>query len=375
MSQSKNYMPMKSLVVKVLLWIVIVNVFAFVTLNRFNLNADTSYRWISPEQFPSMQSFDFVNMHNHWDSYWYLDIIQNGYYLKSDNTLSNVVFFPLYPMLMKVVGMVLFGNFILAGWIISSVALVFACIFLYKIVDEFHPGIDPELPVLLMLVFPTAFFLNVVYTESLFLLLTTGCFYYTLKQQFWKAGMFALFGSLTHSNGVFLALPIFWETVRIYSWKSLFTWRILPMTLAPLGMISFLAFDYIKFQDPLLFFKIESAWGRSFSINYDHFSLFSHPSIVNMCIDIFFATLIIMAVVLVYQRLSKMYAVFMLLTVFAALSSGTLMSIGRYSLVLFPLFILLATIKNKTVLHAWIFGSALFLAMDITLFVSNYWAG
>ena len=94
-----------------------------------------------------------------------------------------------------------------------------------------------------------------------------------------------------------------------------------------------------------------------------------------MGIDIFFTALIITTIVLVYQRLSKMYAVFMSLTVFAALSSGTLMSIGRYSLVLFPLFILLATIKNKTVLQAWIFGSALLLAMDVTLFVSNYWAG
>ncbi len=366
---------MKSLVIKVVVWIAIVNIFAFVALNRFNLNADTAYRWISPSQFPAVQSFDFVNMHNRWDSYWYLDIIQNGYYLKQDNTLSNVVFFPLYPMLMKLVGTILFGHFILAGWLISSVSLVLACTYLYRIIREFHPDIDPELPVLLMLVFPTAFFLNVVYTEALFLLLTTGCFYYTLRRQFWHAGAFALFGALTHSNGVFLALPIFWETVQLHGWKSLFTQRIFPMALAPIGMISFLAFDYFKFHDPLLFFKIESAWGRSFSINYDHFSLFSHPSIINMGIDIVFTILIITAVVLVYQRLSRMYAVFMSLTVFAALSSGTLMSIGRYSLALFPLFILLATIKNKTVLQAWIFGSALFLAMDITLFVTNYWAG
>jgi Gpi18-like mannosyltransferase len=359
----------------VLLWIVIVNVFAFVALNRFNLNPDTSYKWITPDQFPSMQSFDFVNMHNRWDSYWYLDIIQNGYYLKQDNTLSNVVFFPLYPTLMKIVGTIFLGNFILAGWLISSVSLVLACAFLYRIVCEFHPDVDPELPVLLMLVFPTAFFLNVVYTEALFLFLTTGCFYYTLKRKFWYAGFFALFGALTHSNGVFLALPILWETVRLYEWKALFTWRLLPVALAPLGMAAFLVFDYVKFHDLMLFFKIESAWGRSFSINYDHFSLFSHPSIINMGIDIVFTILIITAVVLVYHRLSRMYAVFMSLTVFAALSSGTLMSIGRYSLVLFPLFILLATIKNKTVLQAWIFGSALFLAMDITLFVSNYWAG
>jgi hypothetical protein len=51
------------------------------------------------------------------------------------------------------------------------------------------------------------------------------------------------------------------------------------------------------------------------------------------------------------------------------------MSVGRYSLVMFPLFILLATVKNETVRYAWMFASTLFLALDIILFVNNYWAG
>ncbi len=351
------------------------NAFGFLAMNRFNLTPDTAYKWISPKNFPTEQSWDFVNMHNRWDSYWYLDIVQHGYYLKTDNTLANIVFFPLYPTLMKIVGAVLLGNFVLAGWLLSSVFLVLGSVYFYRLVKEFHPSIDPELPLLIMLVFPTAFFLNVVYTEALFFFLSVSCFYYVFRQQFWKAGGIALLGALTHSNGVFLALPIFWETVRLHGWKSLFTMRLFPMALAPLGSFAFLSYHYFKFGDFFLFFQIESAWGRSFSLNWDHFSLFSHPSIVNMCIDIAFAVLIITALVLVYRNISKLYAVFMSLTVISAITSGTLMSMGRYSLVLFPLFILLATIKNRTVLQGWIFGSALLLAMDIVLWVNNYWAG
>jgi len=121
--------------------------------------------------------------------------------------------------------------------------------------------------------------------------------------------------------------------------------------------------------------NIQSNWGRSFSINWEHFSFFSHPSIANMGIDVFLAIFIISAVVVVYRKLSPLYAIFMSTTLIAAFTSGTLMSVGRYSLVMFPLFILLASIRNKTIQFAWIFASTLFLALDIILFVNNYWAG
>lgn len=366
---------MKRILLLVLAWLVIVNIFGLVAHNRFNLNPDTAYTWITEEGFPVGQSWDVVNMHNRWDSYWYLDIVENGYYLKTDNTLSNVVFFPLYPFLIKVLGTMLFGKYALAGWLISIAALFAACAFFYKLVKEFHPDVDPESPIVLMLVFPTAFFLNIIYTESLFLFLTLATFYYAFKKNFYAAGAFAFLGALTHSNGVFLALPILWEILRNHGWKSIFTPKIIPVFFAPLGSFAFITYDYLKFQDPLLFFKIESAWGRSFSINWEHFSLFSHPSIANMGIDIFLAIFIVAATFLVYKKLSPLYAAFMSLTILAALTSGTLMSIGRYSLVLFPVFIMLSKIKSRTFQQIWIGTSILFLALDIVLLVNNYWAG
>jgi hypothetical protein len=236
-------------------------------------------------------------------------------------------------------------------------------------VKEFHPDIDPELPVMLMLIFPTAFFFNVVYTESIFLFLTIATFYYTFRKKYYLAGLFAFLGALAHSNGVFLALPIFWKIVELNGWKNMLApkmWKhLIPVTFAPIGSFLFLGYDWWKFGDPMLFFKIQSAWGRSFTINWEHFSFFSNPSIANMGIDVFLAIFIISAVVVVYRKLSPLYAIFM----------STTLSVGRYSLVMFPLFILLATIKNKTVQMGWILLSTLFLALDIILWVNNYWAG
>ncbi|EKE18603.1 MAG: hypothetical protein ACD_9C00288G0012 [uncultured bacterium] len=376
---------MKKIILIVLVWLFVVNLFGFVALNRFNLMPDTAYTWITPESFPVPKDSGLVDMHNRWDSYWYLDIVQNGYYLKADNTLANVVFFPLYPTLIKIFGRILpssadeLGNFVLAGWILSMAFLVGACVYFYKFVKENHPDIDPELPILLMLIFPTAFFFNVIYTESIFLFLTIATFYYAFRKNFYLAGLFAFLGALTHSNGAFLALPILWKIVEINGWKNMLTpkaWKnFVPVLFAPIGSFLFLGYDWWKFGDPFLFFKIQSNWGRSFSINWDHFSFFSNPSIANMFIDIFLAIFIISSVVAVYKKLSPLYAIFMSTTLIAAFTSGTLMSVGRYSLVMFPLFILLAKIKNKTVQMGWILLSTLFLALDIILWVNNYWAG
>lgn len=366
---------MKKVLSIVALWLVIVNVFGLVALNRFNLNSDTAYTWITPQSFPVPKDSGLLDMHNRWDSYWYLDVAQNGYYLKTDNTLANVVFFPFYPGLIKILGTILAGNFVLAGWLLSILFLFLACVYFYKFLQEFHPEIDPQLPILLMLVFPTAFFFNVIYTESPFLFLTITTFYYAFRKQLWLAGLFAFLGALTHSNGLFLALPILWEIIRNNGWQSAWSKKIMPVFLAPLGTFLFVLYDYWKFEDFMLFFKIQSNWGRSFSINWEHFSLFSYPSITNMSIDIFFAIFISTTTILVWRKLSPLYAIFMSCTLFAAFSSGTLMSVGRYSMVMFPLFILLATVKNKNFQYAWIFASTLFLALDIMLFVNNYWAG
>ncbi|EKD58278.1 MAG: hypothetical protein ACD_56C00159G0007 [uncultured bacterium] len=370
---------MKRILLIVLVWLFVVNLFGFVALNRFNLTPDTSYTWITPENFPAAKDSGLVDMHARWDSYWYLDIVNNGYYLKTDNTLANVVFFPLYPALIKILGTILLGNFVLAGWILSMTFLMLSCAYLYKFVKQFHPEIDPELPILLMLIFPTAFFFNVVYTESIFLFLTIATFYYAFRKNFYLAGLFAFLGALAHSNGVFLALPILWKIVETNGWQMMLspkTWKkLIPVILAPIGSFMFLGYDWWKFGDPLLFFKIQRNWGRAFSINWEHFSFFSNPSITNMFIDIFLAIFIISAVVVVWKKLSPLYAIFMSTTLIAAFTSGTLMSVGRYSLVMFPLFILLATIKNKTIQMGWILASTLFFALDIILFVNNYWAG
>ena len=361
---------MKKTIFFLLFWFLLVNFFALLVANRFNLRGDTAYGWIDPKNTPQEHTWNPVALHARWDSFWYQDIAEKGYYLQRNNTLSNVVFFPVYPLLMRVAAPVVGGDVILAGWLLSALALVGAVVVFYKLIREFHPEIDPETAIFYLLIFPTAFFLNAVYTESLFLFLSLLTFYYARKGKFAAAGAIGMLAALTRITGVLLFIPVAWEYFKRHGYRI--PW---PAFLIPLGTFLFFIYHYFAFGDPLLFFRVESAWGRAFQFNREHFLLFSHPAAVNFFLDIAFSAFAIFSAYHVFRRGWTSYGLYILATLAVALSSGTFMSIGRYIMVLFPIYIALASIKSRHFEKIYTVASILLLALNITLFVNWYWAG
>lgn len=368
----------KKILIIFLLWFFVVNIFALFALNRLNLSTDTAYTWITPENFSQHQGWNIADLHARWDSEWYLDIAKNGYSVPDrPDHFANIVFFPLYPLLIRLVAFFLGGNFILAGWALSSLFLFLALIYFYRLVKEFHKNVDPFLAISFLLIFPTSFFFNSIYTESPFLFFSIAGFYYALKRDFLKAGIFGFFASLTRLSGIFLFLPFVLEYIQSNDTKKLLSTKVVPLFLIPLGTFLFFLFHYIKFGNFFLFFQVEKqGWGRSIlQVEGGHFALFSNPSIVNLTLDISFLFMAFLALYFVWRKISSSYALYMATTLFVPLSTGTLMSIGRYIIVLFPLFIWVASIQNQYVRQAFAFISILLLGMYITLFVNNYWAG
>lgn len=366
---------MKKIIFLLLGWLLIVNIFALLGLNRLNLKSDTAYKWIDPQKFVQEQSWNSISFHSRWDSVYYLDIAQNGYHFTKENTLSNIVFFPFYSALIFVVSLLIGPNFILAGWIVSVLALIGSVIVFYKLIKEFHPTIDPENAIFYLLIFPTAFFLNAVYTESIFLFLSLLTFYYLHKGRFGLAGFFGLLSALTRITGVLLFIPIVWEFYKRNGWRKIFSFSFLPTLLVPLGTMIFFLYHYFVFGNFFLFFDVENAWGRTFQLNKEHFLLFSNPAIVNLSIDLLFTTFALICAVHMFKKRWVSYGLYTVTTLGVALSTGTFMSIGRYILVLFPIYLVLASVKNQNFAKIYTIGSVFLLAMNIILFVNWYWAG
>ena len=118
-----------------------------------------------------------MNIWSHWDGEHYVRLAMGGYLTPPDDV--SPAFFPLYPLLMRSFAE-LFGGPIsreaLSVWgpLISLLFLPFAFYFIYSIALEGWGERVARDAVLILAFFPTTFFLNAAYTESLFLALSAG---------------------------------------------------------------------------------------------------------------------------------------------------------------------------------------------------------
>jgi hypothetical protein len=366
--------PIRCSLAMVAVWLVIVNLFALLAFNRLNLAPDTAFEWMSPGSVrPVEQNWDIIDLHNRWDSYWYLDIAQNGYYLRGEKDISDVVYFPLYPLLMRLAGPVAGGDLVLAGWMLSSLFLLLAVVMLTRLSQEFHPDIDPSLPAAFLLAYPAAFFLNAVYSESLFLFLSLSTVFWALRRNFMMASVWAALASATRIAGVFLFVVLFIEFVQANGWRALLTRRAWPLALAPLGALAFCLYHWIAFGDFFLYLKVQSFYGRDFEMEAGDFFVRNNPDLANTVLDLAYTAVAILLGLIALRRLRLSYGVYMLVSLGIALSSGSVLGIARYSMVQFPIYFIAAGIRSPVGRGAWLFGSTLLLALDIIRFVNHYW--
>ena len=357
-------------------WLIIINIFALLALNRLNVAPDTALEWMSPSIYKPEQSWNIINLHNRWDAYWFLDIAQNGYYLRGERDLANVVYFPLYPLLMLAVKPLAGGNLVLAGWIVSSVFLALSVLVLTRLTQEFHPDIDdPLLPVAFLLVYPTAFYLNAVYSESLFLFLSLAMVFCALRRNFLLAGVWAALASATRIAGLFLFILLITEFIQAYGWRALLTRRAWPLALAPAGAIAFFVYHWIAFGDFFLYLKIEKNFGRGFKPDSAFFDIRNNPDLVHTVLEIGYTVIAIILGLIALMRFRLSYGLYMLVSLGIALSTGTTLGIQRYYMVMFPVYFIGASIRSTVGRFAWLFGSALLLALNAIRFVNHYWAG
>jgi Gpi18-like mannosyltransferase len=137
-----------------------------------------------------------------WDGGHFRGIAENGYIHS-----FQVVFFPLYPLLIK--DLMLLGlSSLWAGLIISHVSTIFALYFLYKLVLIDYKEDVAKKAVFLLLVFPTGFYLISVYSESLFLALGISSIYFARKKKWLLASILAGLSAITRIAGVGIIIAV-----------------------------------------------------------------------------------------------------------------------------------------------------------------------
>ncbi len=201
-----------------------------------------------------------------WDGQWFIRIASDGYH-----RVHSEAFFPLYPFIIRYVKYVT-GNYVLAGTLVSWVAIALTLWLLYRMVAARFDATVAAWSVAFLSFFPTSFYLTSVYSESLFLLFSVAAFYFAERKHWALAGVAGMLSVLTRNTGLFLVIPLallMVEQEQARGWRDWARAVVRPRTLwlllLPLGMGLYMGYLQWKFGQPLLFADAQRHWGRKLS--------------------------------------------------------------------------------------------------------------
>jgi Mannosyltransferase (PIG-V) len=145
------------------------------------------------------------------DALWFLRIATDGY-ASGDGSAA---FFPLYPLLVRLLSFLFGGHPLAAALVLSNAAFLGALFVLYFLTaSELGSEDAARRSVLYVAVFPTSFFFLAPYSESLFLLLAATAFWAARRGRWPLAGLAAALAAATRSIGVLLVVALAIEAVH-----------------------------------------------------------------------------------------------------------------------------------------------------------------
>lgn len=317
----------------------------------------------------------WLNIWGVWDSGYYMYISQHGYSVFTATSdivaKTSYAFFPLYPLLMNLGGVLVGDNF-LAGVLISNISLLIASVFLYKLVRMDLDEVTALKSVKYLFLFPTAFVFSGVFTEALFLALAVISFYCARKERWFWAGMAGFLLALTRNLGVFIILPLCYEYLSKKDFDiSKIKKDILFLLLIPFGFFLFSAYNYFLTGDFFAFLTVlsDKIWGRHLTnpllIIYESF--LTNNSFV--LFNVSFVSSVIVVLLIMIKKISFSYWFFSMYSIIIPLLASDIShmtSMSRYILVAFPLFILFA-VAGKENRRMDIFITTFFALLQVIL--------
>ena len=146
----------------------------------------------------------FRSLWEHWDTRHYVGIAQEGYTSVGDERLR-LVFFPLYPLLMRGFSVLTGGDVFAAGTLISLLCSAGCAGLLYELACMHAGKRAARLAVAYFLLSPLSVFLCCVYTEPLFICLTLAAIVLCRRGHPWWAALCGMLSALTRMPGVIVA--------------------------------------------------------------------------------------------------------------------------------------------------------------------------
>ena len=345
-----------------------------------------------------------ANLPSRFDAGWYGDIALDGYHW--DNQFQrqrNIAFFPALPLLMRPVGIVFGMNdrtvprerrmlrALWGGVVVSLAAFLWGLWYLVRVGEELLGEERAANAALLLAAYPFSYFYGAPYTESLFLLGAVGAWYHFRREQWMAASLFGLLAGLSRPNGCFVSVPLGILALQ-HAWTAASarggrldpailraaTVRLAVAAMPGVGMLLFTAYLYRLSGVWFAWARSHEAWGRTYHGLAPFAAAFgwlrdeplmevvaSAPFNTLNAIGLLFALAL---VVPVYRRVGPAWAAFVLLSVGVPLFAGGVLSMGRLTSTLFPLFLALAAMLPSRSVASWAAAFGVMQGLGAALF-------
>lgn len=332
-------------------------------------------------RWPRTETPTLASRFSTWDIAHYLRLSQEGYEAGS----PSCAFYPLWPGAIRVATTVLGGRSLLAGLLLANGLSLVGLGLLYRVIErQCGPRISRD-TLILMLAFPGALFFSFPYSESLYLVLLMW-FFWGLEQERWTwTGVSAFLLSLARPLGVFVLLPLAWHLFeRGWLWgraplplrggeeearpvaavKDLANFagrgnRAVPklLLLCPLlGYAAYFGLMYVWTGNVLEGFEAQKAYPNSPSIknmfNLSGFTdallnVHSLDGMMDGALDRVFFLLFLASLPPIY-RLNRTWFYYALPAGLVPALTSWFMSYRRYTMMLFPVFVVVAQLLSKS---------------------------
>jgi hypothetical protein len=283
----------------------------------------------------------------------------------------------MYPWTIRLFSF-LTGNSAYAGIIVSNLSAVIFFYYFYRLAGKLLNSEEAAQACLFYVFYPASFFLNAVYTESLFLASLVAAFFYLEDKKLLPAAVSAMLAVLCRSTGLFALPALVWLAIlRFPDQKGKSS---LAMILACLFAFSiYLALIWRSFGsiDAVIagpdYWRVQTVYPL-----YAFFRFLSNPIAIhgqhNSMIDFSFALIHMAALVAAFRRLPVPYSIYSIIVIVFPLSSS-LFSFSRLCLLNFPFFLYLGSqLSGRWALVTQTLF-AMLLAFFMAAFANWYWVG
>jgi Gpi18-like mannosyltransferase len=351
-------------------------------------------------------NFKFTSIHDHgpvpyigwiwanFDGYHYISISKYGYGLHQNP------FMPLYPLLIKIISELFKINHLWGALLISNCSFLLSIFIISKCIYQDKLSSISLYIFLSIILFPTSQFYGAAYNDALFFLLASLTIYFSRTKKWLYASIAGSFATLARLNGLAL-FPyliveyILSDTSMINQWSfnslykliqsinafgfikhnkqsltkhkqttkttsiQLFHFKqMFPFLLIPLSFLLYLSYTHIVYGDWNLVFSSMKAWQQDkitlpLQVVYRYIKILATFPLTKF--EYWIALLELSSVIgyvyllaFAWKKIRVSYWLFFFLSILIPSLTGSFQGMPRYGLHIYPMFITLGIMLNKS---------------------------